>query len=71
MVTIRDLTTHQDFADCIALQEATWGEGFLERVPAAILRVSQMIGGVSAGAFDETERMVGFVFGLTGNPSAG
>lgn len=66
MVTIRDLTTHQDFADCIALQEATWGEGFSERVPAAILRVSQMIGGVSAGAFDETERMVGFVFGLTG-----
>lgn len=66
MVTIRDLSTHQDFAHCIELQEATWGEGFSERVPAAILRVSQKIGGVSAGAFDDAGRMVGFVFGLTG-----
>jgi predicted GNAT superfamily acetyltransferase len=66
VVTIRDLTSHQDFANCIELQEATWGEGFSERVPAAILRVSQKIGGVSAGAFDDAGRMAGFVFGLTG-----
>ena len=66
MVKIRDLSSQQDYADCVALQEATWGEGFSERVPAAILRVSQKIGGVSAAAYDESGRMVGFVFGMTG-----
>ena len=63
---IRDLASLEDYADCLALQEATWGEGFSERVPTAILRVSQMIGGVAAGAFDSAGRMTGFVFGLTG-----
>ena len=66
MVTIRDLTTHQDYVDCVALQNSTWGESFSERVPGAILRVSQKIGGVAAGAFDEAGRMIGFVFGMTG-----
>ena len=66
MITIRDLHSLQDYADCVALQEATWGSGFSERVPTAILHVSQRIGGVTAGAFDESGRMVGFVFGLTG-----
>ena len=32
----------------------------------AILRVAQKVGGVSAGAFAENGRMLGFVFGLTG-----
>ena len=66
MITIRDLTTLNDYAACTELQEATWGEGFSERVPTAILRVSQMIGGVAAGAFDDDNRLAGFVFGLTG-----
>ena len=66
MITIRDLSTLQDYSDCVALQDATWGAGFSERVPMAILRVSQKIGGVAAGAFDEDRRMIGFVFGLTG-----
>lgn len=66
LILIRDLTTLDDYTACTELQEATWGSGFLERVPTAILRVSQMIGGVSAGAFDEDNRLVGFVFGLTG-----
>jgi len=66
MFTIRDLASLQDYADCVALQEETWGAGFSERVPTAILRVSQLIGGVTAGAFDADDRMVGFVFGMTG-----
>jgi predicted GNAT superfamily acetyltransferase len=66
VIRIRDLTSLQDYADCVALQDETWGTGFTERVAGAILRVSQMIGGVAAGAFDEQERMVGFVFGMTG-----
>lgn len=66
MITIRDLSTLQEYAACVALQDETWGTGFSERVPTAILRVSQMIGGVAAGAFDESGEMVGFVFGMTG-----
>ena len=65
MITIRDLSSLQDYANCVALQDETWGTGFSERVPTAVLRVSQMIGGVAAGAFDG-EEMVGFVFGMTG-----
>jgi predicted GNAT superfamily acetyltransferase len=63
---IRDLRTLEDYANCVALQDETWGTGFSERVPTAVLRVSQMIGGVAAGAFDAGNRMVGFVFGMTG-----
>ncbi len=65
-VVIRDLESLADYDACVALQDDTWGHGFSERVPGAILRVSQKIGGVSAGAFDSTGRMVGFVFGMTG-----
>ena len=50
----------------MALQEVTWGSGFTERVPAAMLLVSQKLGGVCAGAFNDDGRMLGFVFGVTG-----
>ena len=65
-VTIRDLATHDEYLACLALQDETWGTTFSERVPPAILRVSQRIGGVCAGAFDDGGRLVGFVFGMTG-----
>ena len=65
-VTLRRLETVEEYEDAVALQDATWGAGFSDRVPAAILRVAQKVGGVSAGAFDESGRLLGFVFGLTG-----
>ena len=65
-VSIRDLQTLEEYAECCEIQEETWGRGFSERVPTAILRVSQKIGGVTAGAFDGNDRMIGFVFGMTG-----
>jgi len=65
-LTIREFETLDEYQACVAFQEETWGRGFSERVPGAILRVGQKIGGVSAGAFEPTGRMVGFVFGLTG-----
>jgi predicted GNAT superfamily acetyltransferase len=68
-VVIRELATHDERAEAVRLQEDTWGAGFTERVPAAILLVGQKIGGVTAGAFDEAagkRRLLGFVFGLTG-----
>lgn len=63
---IRDLKSLADYEACVALQEDTWGPGFSERVPLAILRVAQKIGGVTAGAFNENGTMLGFVFGMTG-----
>lgn len=63
---IRPLRTLEDYKACVDLQEETWGVGFSERVSAAILQVSQHLGGVSAGAFDAAGRLMGFVFGMTG-----
>lgn len=64
-IVIRDLIEHWEYDACVRLQKETWGETFSEIVPQAILQVSQRVGGVTAGAFEE-EAMVGFVFGLTG-----
>lgn len=63
---IRDFESHADRAACVALQELTWGAGFTEKVPAAMLLVAQKLGGVTAGAFDDDGTMLGFVFGVTG-----
>lgn len=63
---IRPFRTIEEFRDCVALQEETWGHGFSERVAPAILKVAQILGGVSAGAWDGGGQLVGFVFGMTG-----
>lgn len=64
-IEVRALRTHDEFVRCVDLQNEVWGAAFSERVPAAILKVSQRIGGITAGAFDG-DRLVGFVFGMTG-----
>jgi predicted GNAT superfamily acetyltransferase len=65
-IVIRMLSSQEDYEQAVSLQDETWGAGFSDRVPAAILRVGQKVGGVSAGAFDAQGTLVGFVFGLTG-----
>jgi predicted GNAT superfamily acetyltransferase len=66
-LVLRRVETLDEFRECVALQEETWGAGFSERVPASILLVtSQQLGGVVAAAFGRDGRMVGFVFGMTG-----
>jgi predicted GNAT superfamily acetyltransferase len=63
---IRALETHEERAEAVRLQEETWGAGFSEKVPAAVLLVAEKTGGVAAGAFSPAGRMIGFIFGLTG-----
>lgn len=63
---IRDFASHADRAQCVELQELTWGRGFTEKIPAAMLLVAQKTGGVVAGAFNDQDRLLGFVFGVTG-----
>jgi predicted GNAT superfamily acetyltransferase len=63
---IRPFSTVEDFKECVRLQQDTWGPGFSECVPVAILKVSQILGGVAAGAYDDAGTLMGFVYGLTG-----
>jgi predicted GNAT superfamily acetyltransferase len=65
-ITIRRVETLAEYQECFAIQGETWGVGFRELVPPAILMVAQKLGGVCAGAFAPDGRMLGFVFGLTG-----
>jgi predicted GNAT superfamily acetyltransferase len=65
-VVIRDLASTADYDACVRLQRETWGAGYTDRVPPSMLRVSQRLGGLAAGAFDAADRLVGFVYGLTG-----
>ncbi len=64
--TIRPFASIDEFKECVRFQEETWGTGFSERVPVAILKVSQRLGGIAAGAFDPGGGLAGFVFGMTG-----
>ena len=65
--TIRAFETIEEYHECVELQEDTWGRGFSERVSPAILKVSQILGGVSAGAYDADGTLIGFVFGRVGS----
>ena len=64
--TLRPLTSHADYAACVALQRATWGDDFRELVPPAVLMVAEKTGGIAGGAFEADGSLVGFVFGLSG-----
>jgi predicted GNAT superfamily acetyltransferase len=65
-VRIRDLTEYDDLLQCVTIQQRTWGSDFSEIVPAAILWIATRTGGIVAGAFDDTDTMIGFLFGLSG-----
>ena len=65
-VILRPFASEADRKACVDLQKETWGIDFEERVPASVIKVTQRIGGVGAGAFDPAGRMLGFVLGFTG-----
>ncbi|HLX08157.1 MAG TPA: hypothetical protein VKY89_09895 [Thermoanaerobaculia bacterium] len=65
-VTLRQLAGHDDYHACFELQLATWGRDFQEGVPPSVLKISQRVGGIAAGAFAADGRLLGFVYGLTG-----
>jgi len=65
-VAIRPLKGHDELQACVALQHETWGREFTELAPPSLLYAVQKVGGVAAGAFDSSGRLLGFVFGFTG-----
>lgn len=64
-LVIRPLSGRAERQACVALQERVWGFDFADRVPASVLMIARETGGVVSGAF-EGDRLVGFVFGITG-----
>lgn len=65
-LTIRPLTGHDELKACVALQRETWGAGFDQEVPTAILWAAGRTGGIASGAFDAGGTLQGFVFGISG-----
>ena len=65
-VVFRTFASRTDYEQCVVLQKATWGQDFRECVPTSILQVSQKVGGVAAGAFDKDDRLIGFIYGISG-----
>ena len=64
-ITYRHFQTPEDGAACVRLQSEIWGRSF-DHVPASLLRVATIIGGLTIGAFDAQRDLVGFVFSLAG-----
>ena len=62
---LRLLHSQEEYAACVQLQKDTWGQHFNEVVPATILKITNRVGGIVAGAFHEG-RLVAFVYGITG-----
>jgi chorismate synthase len=65
-ILLRPFASPEEYEACVEFQEEIWGEGFSERIPAAMLIIANRIGGLAAGAFAPDGEMLGFVFGLTG-----
>ena len=65
-VTFRQLVTAEEYLECAEIQRETWGSGFGDIVPPSVLKITQKVGGVTAGAFDSVDKMLGFVYGITG-----
>lgn len=63
---LRPLASDDDYARCEALQRATWGQDFVQIASATMMMISQKMGGIAAGAFDDDGELVGLVFGITG-----
>lgn len=65
-ITFRVMDRFEDFGQCVELQRETWGRDWTDVIPPSMLKVSQKVGGILAGAFNGDGKLLGFVFGLTG-----
>ena len=65
-IRIRRLSTADDYHACEALQRSVWRAGDTDVVPLHVLVTIQKNAGVVLGAFDERDRLVGFLAGFLG-----
>lgn len=66
LVTVRPLEDLSEYRQCMTLQELTWGDEFVEKVPPLLMKVVHRNGGIVGGGVDEDGRLLGFVFGIAG-----
>lgn len=66
-ISIRPLENTVELNACVEAQRTIWGVDFADVAPASLMQISQKVGGLAAGAFDdEASELIGFVWGLTG-----
>ena len=66
-ITIRNLTTFDEFKQVMELERQVWGfSDVLDMVPPVVFRITVKRGAILLGAFDERDRMVGFSYSLVG-----
>ncbi len=65
-IELRNASSEEDYAAIVDLQRETWGDSFDDAVPPPMLKISQKMGGVVAGAYDGAGRMLGFIYGMSG-----
>ena len=61
---IRQCLTFEDYSACIELQRNVWGFDDLDITPLRSFVINRRGGGFTLGAFDETEKLVGFAHAL-------
>lgn len=64
-ICTRLLTTHDEFAEAVRLQEEIWGFASVDLLPVRLFVVASKIGGHAFGAFDG-RRMVAFCLAIPG-----
>jgi len=64
-IVYRDLTSLEEYAQVVALEQQIWGPGYVDVVPVPIFAITVMRGAVLAGAFADG-RMIGFVYSIPG-----
>lgn len=71
-ITIRNLTTFDEFRQVMELERQVWGfSDVLDMVPPVVFRITVKRGAILLGAFDERDRMVGFSYSLVGMKEGG
>src|ERR1043166_8296748 len=63
-ITIRDCATLDEFRQCVALQRTVWGWEDEDLIPTRFFAVARKIEGQVIGAFDASDRLVGFCLAL-------
>lgn len=66
-ITIRNLTTFDEFKQVLELERTVWGfSDPYDMVPPVVFTITVKRGAILLGAFDEQGRMVGFSYSLVG-----
>lgn len=60
-ISVRKLTTHQEFDQCVCIQKEVWRHEDIDLTPTHQFCISVRMGAILLGAFAE-EEMVGFVY---------